>query len=81
MSYLEITDNDSLTSIDLANLHAADGLYIAGNASLTSVDLGLLETVDDLRVIDNPLLPLEPFDAVQTFRRIVQAGPLEPDQC
>lgn len=80
VSYLDIGNNDSLTSIDLANVHAADALWIGTNAALTSVNLGLLETVDDLRVIDNPSLPLEPFDAVQTFRRIVQSGPLEPDQ-
>jgi hypothetical protein len=29
---------------------------------------------------DNPLLPLEPFGAVQTFQR-VQPGPLTRDQC
>lgn len=80
VGYLDITDNGSLTRIDLANLHAADGLFIAANPALTSVDLGLIESVDDLRVIDNPALPLEPFDAVQTFRRIVQPGPLEADQ-
>jgi hypothetical protein len=79
-SYLDIIDNERLTSIDLANIQAVDSLTIGANAALTSVDLGLLETVDDLRIIDNPLLPLEPFDAVLTFRRIVQPGPLEPDQ-
>jgi hypothetical protein len=79
-SYIDIIDNERLTSIDLANIQAVDSLTIGANAALTSVDLGLLETVDDLRVIDNPSLPLEPFDAVSTFRRIVQPGPLEPDQ-
>jgi hypothetical protein len=79
-SYIEIISNERLTSIDLANIQAVDGLSIAANTALTSVDLGLLETVDDLRVIDNPLLPLEPFDAVQTFRRVLQTGPLELDQ-
>jgi hypothetical protein len=79
-SYIDIIDNERLTSIDLANIQAVDGLTIGANAALTSVDLGLLETVDDLRIIDNPLLPLEPFDAVSTFRRIVQPGPLEPEQ-
>jgi hypothetical protein len=79
VSYLEIAANDGLASIDLSSLHAAEQVAITANPALVSVNLGLLETADDLRIIDNPLLPLEPFDAVQTFRRIVQPGPLTPD--
>jgi Leucine-rich repeat (LRR) protein len=80
VSYLDISGNEQLTRIDLGNLQAAELLAIGGNPALTSVELGSLETVDDLRIIDNPSLPLEPFDAVQTFRRIVQSGPLDFDQ-
>jgi len=79
-SYIDIGGNDNLTSIDLANIHAVDGLSIFTNPALATVNLGQLETVDDLRIIDNPLLPLGPFDDVQTFRRIVQSGPLTPEQ-
>lgn len=80
VSYLDIVANDRLASIDLSSLHAVDRLSITTNPSLASVDLGLLETTDDLYIVDNALLPLEPFDAVQTFRRLVQPGPLTPDQ-
>jgi hypothetical protein len=80
VSYLSISANERLASIDLASLHAADGLYISAKPALASVNLGLLETADDLRIIDNPLLPLEPFEAVQSYRRILQSGPLEPGQ-
>lgn len=80
VSFLDISGNANLASIDLSNLHAADGLYISTNPLLEAIDLGQLETIDDLRVIDNPRLALEPFDDLQTFRRIVQPGPLEPGQ-
>jgi hypothetical protein len=80
VSYLMIDSNAGLVNVDLSNLHAADGLYISNNPLLETVSLGLLETVDDLRVSDNPLLSLEPFDDLQTFRKIVQPGPLDPSQ-
>jgi hypothetical protein len=80
VSYLAIDSNAGLVNIDLSNLHAADGLHISGNPRLETVSLGLLETVDDLRVTGNPLLSLEPFEDLQTFRKIVQPGPLDPSQ-
>jgi hypothetical protein len=80
VSHLMIGSNAGLVNVDLSNLRAADGLYISENPLLETVSLGLLETVDDLRVVGNPLLSLEPFDELQTFRRIVQPGPLDPSQ-
>jgi hypothetical protein len=77
-SYVTLGGNASLTSIDLSNLHAIDRLGIALNPLLESVTVGLLETADDLFVFENPLLPLDTFDSVQSYSRIVQSGPLEP---
>jgi Leucine-rich repeat (LRR) protein len=76
-----IANNASLTDLDIGTLEAVDLLSIKGNPALERVNIGDLATVDLLSVQGNPLLPLEVFDAVQSFERRMSSAPVPPLDC
>ena len=75
---MDITGNERLRSITFTTTRSADYIGIGDNPLLESVDLGDLTQASRLIVANNPLLPLERFDAVQSFDRRVTSGPAVP---
>jgi hypothetical protein len=77
---IEISSNDRLKSVTFTSTRSADRLTITGNPQLESVALGDMRRALRLLIAANPRLPLEPFDDVQSFERLVTAGPVVPDE-
>jgi hypothetical protein len=70
-----------LTDVDFGTVEAVDLLSIKANPALERVNIGELATVDLSSVQGNPLLPLEVFDAVQSFERRMSSAPVPPPDC
>jgi len=77
-STLMIYDNPALTHIEFTEQLNYDRLSITDNPALTSVEVGTLDAVDTLEVRDNPLLDASAFDAVRTFRTIIERNASQP---
>lgn len=77
-STLMIYDNPALTQIEFTAQLNFDRLSITDNPALTSVEVGALDAVDTLEVRDNPLLDASAFDAVRTFRTIIERNASQP---
>jgi hypothetical protein len=69
-----VSDNPSLTSIDLGSLTELGQLSIDDNPGLAQVDTGDLARVSFLQLTDNPLLSPAVFDDVQTFAREISGN-------
>jgi len=77
---VEIGALDGLRRLTFTSMRSAEFLSIAANPLLETVDLGDLRRVTDLVVADNAVLPLDLFDDLETFDRLVTPGPAIPEE-
>jgi hypothetical protein len=77
---IEIGALDGLRRLTFTSMRSAEFLAISLNAVLESVDLGDMRRVTDLVVADNAVLPLDVFDDLETFERLVTSGPAVPEE-